>query len=169
MNVNKLENRKDLKDAFLEYGKQIYGYVYVRCGYSKELAEDITQDVFLKAWEKRTSYDREKSSLKNWLYIIARNTVVDYYRKNKNRKSVTLDENIFIAQNTFDRENESLMKVVLKNLLELNEKEREVLTLRYIQDLEIDEIAEILKLTKTNVKVRIHRALKKLIKHINEK
>ena len=83
MNINQLETIEDLKKLFIWLNESIYRYVYVRCGYNRETAEDITQDIFIKAWEKRKQFNSKKSTLKNWIYIIARNHIIDLYRKKK--------------------------------------------------------------------------------------
>lgn len=169
MSINRLENRQDLEDLFVWLNEPLFKYVYVRCGYNRELAEDITQEIFLKVWEKRKTFNSKKSSLKNWVYIVARNYIIDTYRKKKvNIKS--LDEEIEGGVNSqgIEIENDLMMSEVLKSLDRLKEKEKEVIVLRYIQDLEIKEVANIIKKSENSTKVMIHRALKKLKYLINK-
>jgi RNA polymerase sigma-70 factor (ECF subfamily) len=163
MSINKLENRGDLEELFKWLNEPLYKYIYVRCGYSKELAEDITQDIFVKAWEKRNTFNPSKSTLKNWIYIIARNQIIDIYRKKKIKGS-TFNEDIEIVckQQGLSSEDEIMLGDILEGLDRLKEKEKEVITLRYIQDLEIEDIAKIIGKSSNTTKVMIHRAIKKL-------
>ncbi len=68
-----------LYDAYLE---RVYRYIYCRVG-DEHLAEDITSQVFLKAWENLGTYQAGQSPFMAWLYRIAHNAVIDYYRAKK--------------------------------------------------------------------------------------
>ena len=161
MSINRLENRQDLEDLFKWLNEPLYRYIYIRCGYNRELAEDITQDIFVKAWEKRSTFNSSKSTLKNWIYIIARNHIIDLYRKKKvSLKS--FDEDIHIKDLNISIEDEVVLGDILKNLEKLKEKEKEVIVLRYVQDLDIEAISKIIGKSRNTTKVMIHRAIKKL-------
>jgi len=163
MSINKLETRQDLEDLFKWLNEPLYRYIYIRCGYNRELAEDITQDVFVKAWEKRETFNPNRSTLKNWIYIIARNHIIDFYRKKKivgSSFNEELEESI--KQQGVSLEEELLLEDILKNLDRLKEKEKEVIVLRYVQDLDIRDVAQIIGKSENTTKVMIHRALKKL-------
>ncbi len=161
MSINQLNSRQDLEDLFKWLNEPLYKYVYIRCGYNRELAEDITQDIFVKAWEKRTTFNPSKSTLKNWIYVIARNYLIDTYRKKK-ISIKSFDEDIYVKDLNISVEDEGVVSDILKNLDRLKEKEKEVIVLRYVQDLEIEDIAKILGKSKNTTKVMIHRAIKKL-------
>jgi len=161
MSINQLNSRQDLEDLFKWLNEPLYKYVYIRCGYNRELAEDITQDIFVKAWEKRTTFNPSKSSLKNWVYVIARNHLIDTYRKKKISVK-SFDEDICVKDLNISVEDEGVVSDILRNLDRLKEKEKEVIVLRYVQDLEIEDIAKILGKSKNTTKVMIHRAIKKL-------
>jgi len=161
MSINQLKNRQDLEDLFKWLNEPLYKYVYIRCGYNRELAEDITQDIFVKAWEKRNTFNPSKSTLKNWIYVIARNHLIDTYRKKKISVK-SFDEDIYVKDLNISVEDEAVVSDILRNLDRLKEKEKEVIVLRYVQDLEIEDIAKILGKSKNTTKVMIHRAIKKL-------
>ena len=161
MSINQLNSRQDLEDLFKWLNEPLYKYVYIRCGYNRELAEDITQDIFVKAWEKRNTFNPSKSTLKNWIYVIARNHLIDTYRKKKISVK-SFDEDIYVKDLNISVEDEAVVSDILKNLDRLKEKEKEVIVLRYVQDLEIEDIAKILGKSKNTTKVMIHRAIKKL-------
>ncbi|MBP6976074.1 RNA polymerase sigma factor [Candidatus Dojkabacteria bacterium] len=169
MSINKLENRQDLEDLFKWLNEPLYRYIYIRCGYNKELAEDITQDIFIKVWEKRKSFNQKKSSLKNWIYVIARNYLTDFYRKKK-IEGVTFNEEIeqTLRSDGMSVEDESMLIDILKSLDRLKEKEKEVILLRYVQDLEIEDISKIVGKSYNTTKVMIHRAIKKLKYIVNK-
>ncbi len=152
------------------YVKRIYRFVYFKVRRSED-AEDITADVFLKAW----NFLQEKKEVKSFsglLYRIARNCVIDLYRRRANQPEViTIDENggeeekrevgdqgIFYEKLDAKLENENLLKVLKK----LKQEYQEVITLKYIDELTIEEIAEIVGKSKLTVRVTIHRALKKI-------
>jgi len=87
--------KEELVQAFKDYNVDIYNYVYYRSGQSKEIAEDITQDVFMKALRYKKSFDKSKSSIKTWLHVIARNLLVDFYKSKKTTSS--LDETMHVV------------------------------------------------------------------------
>ena len=161
MSINRLENRQDLEDLFKWLNEPLYRYIYIRCGYNRELAEDITQDIFVKAWEKRSTFNSSKSTLKNWIYTIARNHIIDIYRKKK-VSTKSFDEDIYVKDLNISVEDEVVLADILKNLEKLKEKEKKVIVLRYVQDLDIEEISKIIGKSKNTTKVMIHRAIKKL-------
>lgn len=161
MSINQLNSRQDLEDLFKWLNVPLYKYVYIRCGYNRELAEDITQDIFVKAWEKRNTFHPSKSTLKNWIYIIARNHIIDTYRKKKISVK-SFDEDIYVKDLDISIEDDGAVSNILRNLDRLKEKEKEVIILRYVQDLDIEDIAKILGKSKNTTKVTIHRAIKKL-------
>ena len=89
----RLETAEDLEGAFHLWNVQIFRTIYARTG-QRVIAEDITQETFLKAWKKRVMFDSEKATLKTWLFSIAMNTMRDFFRTEMNRKVVELPEEI---------------------------------------------------------------------------
>ena len=129
---------------------------------NKELSEDLTQEVFIRAWRYKDSFDVKKSSLKNWLFVIAVNLLRDYYRKNK-LQIEELDENLSDETDIKkDAEQNNLIHYVFQKITELPERDQELVLLRYKLDLKMEDIAEIMKMELSAVKVAIHRAIKKL-------
>ena len=156
------------KEAFSiiyqKYGKQIFRFVYWRTS-DKHLSEDILQDVFLKAWRNIGSYKERNLPIRAWLYKIARNTVIDHYRVKKPEFSLEESTIGLIYSNT-----DSLREVSLKLEVEkakrainlLPETQKEVIILRFIEELTNKEVAKIIKKSETSVRIIQHRALKKL-------
>ncbi len=161
--MNGLKTPEDLKNLFLRYSDELYKYAYVRLGWNKEIAEDLIQDLFMKAWDKRSDYDENKGSLRTWLYAILRNKIIDVYRQKKNLSS--LDENILnksseVGQTEIDALDDEIL--VKDSLAKLNEHDKDLIIMRYMQGLSNKDIAKILNKSETNIKVSIHRAINKL-------
>lgn len=152
------------------YEKKILNFTY-RILSSKEDAEDVTQEVFVKAYRAIASFDN-KSSFQTWIYKIAQNAALDFLRKQKRRggkKNVSLyaeDEDGEYEIPIADKKNEpysELRKKEAQNALEkameeLGADQKEVIVLRDIQGFGYDEIAEITGETLGTVKSRISRA-----------
>lgn len=148
------------------YARRIYRFVYFKVS-SVEEAQDITADVFLKAWsyliDEKGQEVRHLSAL---LYSMARNRVIDYYRS-MSRETLPLNES---AEETIaDGRTEHLktdakidLGLLEKHLRSLKDEYREALVMRYLDELETSEIAKILGKTQGNVRVLLHRALEAL-------
>jgi len=164
MYINRLKTIRDLEESFRQFNVQLYRFVLMRCSHRKEIAEDLIQDVFIQAWEKKDLFEPKKSSLKNWLYVIARNKVIDFFRKNK--ASISTEElgDLVVAERTNDIETDLIMVDVIKKISLLKNDEQEVLILRYVQELEIFEIGNIINKKYSATKVMLHRAMQKLKK-----
>jgi len=154
--------QQDLIAAFEQFNEAIYNYVFFRVNRSKETAEDLTQEIFLKAWRNRDKFDEHKSNLKNWLFVIARNTVIDYYRQNKVTLPLNENNELNAASDLGNVEDKIFIEEVQVRLQELTIEEREILLLRYFEDFDLKEIAEIINKNYSATKVLIHRSLKKL-------
>lgn len=160
------------KQAFIKaydlYVDQIYRFVYFKIG-NREEAEDLCSAVFLKAWNHILKGGlKDSKTLKALLYKIARNSIIDHYRKNKDRETVSLD-----ADNAIQiiDENQNISKsldakadilVLESKLPELKDEYREIIILRFINELSVKEIADILEKPRGGVRVLIFRALKAL-------
>ena len=169
---SRLKNKD--KQAFIKvydlYAQQLYRFVFFKVGNNKEEAEDLTAAVFLKTWK----YLQDNSvinykSLKSLIYTIARNTIIDYYRKDVQRKNIAID-NLDNKLDIIDEKQNISVQLELSEdfaniqtkLLELKNEYREVIILRFVNELSIAEIAEILDKSKGNVRVLVYRALKAL-------
>lgn len=117
-------------------------------------AEDVTQDVFLKLWKALPGYDR-RASLSTWLYVIARNTALSARRATRNDEPV---ENVDPAASEPAPEPPDVMRFVAQ----LPDVQRDVITLFYIHERRIGEIAEALRMPEGTVKSHLHRARRAL-------
>ena len=165
--INTLQTAEDLESVFLALHADLYGYIMARVRV-REVAEDITQDIFIKAWEKRAQFDPKRGSLKNWLYGIALNAMRDHFRRQKHRATEELDDTVADESDVKgDAAVAQLHEKILEQVRMLSPKEQDLLTLRYMQGLSIEDIAEVLHMRYSATKVALHRATKKLQKRCN--
>lgn len=169
--LSKLKSRD--KEAFIrvydDNVKDIHRFVYFKIG-SREEADDLTSMIFLKAWnhiQNKTLEDAK--TLRALLYKIARNAIVDYYRETGNKVTASLDDENHQIEVTDESENpqERLdraadLELIKAKLPLLKEEYREIIIMKFINDLSLEEIAEISEKSKGNVRVLLHRALNAL-------
>jgi len=155
----KTEAFEKLYNAFVD---KIYRYIYYRT--NKEDALDLCETVFLKVWENIGSYKTGKKYFSPWVYRIAHNIVVDHYRLTK--ETVELSYDIPMEDREQDpmklTENKLNNDVLMKAVSQLKEKYREVIILKYVNELSNREIARIMKRTEGNLRILKFRALKSL-------
>lgn len=155
--------------AFDQYSKLIYTFVFFRVNNNKEVTQDLVQEVFLKAWEKRNSFDESQSSLKTWLFIIAKSQIIDHYRKAgaQKRESIEVPVDEMIIDDSVNQEEKVLISFLIKKLDILTEYEKELITLRYFSQLDITEISQVLNKKYNTAKADINRTLQKLKSLVN--
>lgn len=150
-----------------KYGKQVFSLIVKIVG-NREDAEELTQDVFLKAFGSLSSF-RGDCSFSTWIYRIAYNLAISATRR-KNMKFIPVDENVM--SNVSDESDEPMCGmtateervVYLSFALErLTSEERAMIVLFYKDNKSMEEIAVITGLTETNVKTKIFRIRKKLL------
>lgn len=142
--------------------EKIYRFIFLRVNH-KELAEDLTEDVFLKAYQSIGSLNQDKS-FTGWLFMIARNTVIDYYRSKKTDLPLETIENslAYVSQALEEVRLDSQQKLFLQTLSRLPAEQQIVIKLRFFEQLETTEIAEMLHKSEGAVRVIQHRAIFKL-------
>jgi RNA polymerase sigma-70 factor (ECF subfamily) len=150
-----------------DHRASVYRYVRFRVA-TREAAEDVTSDVFLKALRSFARYDSSLASPRTWLLRIARNAVTDHLRALRRRGSlhVTLDRVPDLVADVPSQEERVLRQERIQALLNGNQTlrraDQEMLALRYGAGLDNAEIAESLGISPNAVAVRLHRALKRL-------
>ncbi len=144
------------------YYKQIYRYCYFNLR-DRALAQDIVQETFLKAWKSIASFSQDRGgTIQAFLYRIARNLIIDHSRRRKNAK---LEDHEHIETEgeigesiDLDREKEKLKEA----LGQLAERDRQIVILRFFEEMSFVEISKIVKVREGALRVRIHRILEKL-------
>lgn len=163
---------KEEQSAFVElvnrYLKPVYNFSLRLCGNEKD-AEEISQESFVKLWKNMKNFKREQK-FKTWLYTIVRNTTIDWMRKKKHvlfSEFENEDGDNFLEDNLMDTEKTAHElfeigehKLVVEKLLgELAIQYREVLILRYNEEMDFEEIGKMLKKSINTVKSQHRRAL----------
>ena len=148
------------------YYDQIFRYVSFKCGSPSE-AEDLTGDVFIKMLESINSFRWKGHPFTSWLYRIAHNLVVDYFRKKGTRRTVPLDAAAnAIGASASDLEYRADISLTMSDVVlamdNLTDLQREVIALRFASGLSIAETAETLGKRGNAVKALQHVGLKKL-------
>lgn len=154
------------------YEEKILRYVRRIANVSKEVSEDLVQEIFLKAYENINDFD-DSLKFSSWLYRIAHNHVISHWRKHKNEKLLSWDaddnfKNMFESDDDLTRELDQ--KITAERMREVLDKlkpaYREVLVLRYMEDKDYIEIGDILKKPVGTIGTLILRAKKELKKEI---
>ena len=161
-----LNGKTEQYEYFLDrYGQQVFVLVdrIVSC---QEDAEELTQDVFLKAFQQLSSFKAE-SSFSTWIYRIATNLAISTVRKKRN-DVLRLDDSVFAnlsdtqVDEALEDESEEQMERLQQAMNQLEADERAMITLYYLEEKPLAEVAFILGMTEGNAKVKLHRIRKKL-------
>ena len=161
-----LNGKTEQYEYFLDrYGQQVFVLVdrIVSC---QEDAEELTQDVFLKAFQQLSSFKAE-SSFSTWIYRIATNIAISAVRKKRN-DVLRLDDSVFAnlsdtqVDEALEDESEEQMERLQQAMNQLEADERALITLYYLEEKPLAEVAFILGMTEGNAKVKLHRIRKKL-------
>ena len=161
-----LNGKTEHYEYFLDrYGQQVFVLVdrILSC---QEDAEELTQDVFLKAFQQLSSFKAE-SSFSTWIYRIATNVAISAVRKKRN-DVLRLDDSVFAnlsdtqVDAALEDESEEQMERLQQAMNQLEADERALITLYYLEEKPLAEVAFILGMTDGNAKVKLHRIRKKL-------
>lgn len=161
-------------DAFQElydrYAKRVFDLIKFKIS-RKEDVEDLTAQVFLRTWEYATSSDQQDiKNFRAFIYKVARNLVANFYREQGQTPPMIevddLDENLELSDDRTDAFIQQLSAQDIDYLIEcvqkLPEPYKEVIALRFFEELSIHEIAEVMEKGAGNIKVLIHRGINKL-------
>jgi len=154
-----------LTQLYEENFDKIYRYVVLKIGDRAE-AEDMTQQVFLNALKSISSYKYKGMRFSSWLFRIAHNQVVDYYRKKKRSATVPLDENIASGYDNPGLEAERKIEIEQMTIAtrQLTQAQQEVISLRFAGELSVAEVAKVVGRSEGAVKALQHAAILSLRK-----
>jgi RNA polymerase sigma-70 factor, ECF subfamily len=151
------------------FSDKLYKFIYFRVGH-KELAEDILADTFVKAWTKIGSVETPKA-FTGWLYQIAKNNIIDYYRVKKS--TVDLEEVVdYLEDAASPIDDANLMvehRVVVELIDLLPPDQQQVIRYKFFEELENIEIAQIMGKSEGSIRVIQHRAVAKLKELVNQR
>lgn len=156
----KLGEKEAFGKLYAIYIDRLYRFCFFRVGNNKELAEDLVQSTFVKAWEKLATF--QKGSFQAWLYTIARNMLIDHYRGVKETTHIN-ESHIDDKQRV---EDEVLQKLEVEKVMDalqfLTNDQRDVVIMKFVDDLSNREIAQILHKEEDAIRAMQYRAIKEL-------
>lgn len=160
------EKKKTAELAFAEfysrYSDTLWKYIRKYVGNAEDV-NDLFQEVFVKFFESGKEKKGMVDNPKSFLYIIARNHCINYYRTNK-------EQTVFIEGTVADHDSDygdkQLSEIIHNEILKLKIEDREPLVLKYYQGMSVREIAKVIDKDEDYVRVRIWRARKKLVKNL---
>lgn len=165
-----MEKLQKIEELVNQYQREMVSFHFRFTG-NRQDAEDLAQETFVKAYKKIGTL-KEQGKEKSWLYAIARNTAVDFFRKNKN-KAIALEDTILenVAVATAADFQEGMIEVEVARELQkyvdkLVNEDRAIVKLLYYEGFSYKEIAELLRINENTLKSRLHRARKVLLEMI---
>ena len=142
---------------------KVFNYLMYRLNFDRDTCEDLLMDIVLKAYEKFDQFDSKKGSFKNWIFRIAHNHLVNHYRDSRPADSLDDMEEAGMQVPSVEMEeqvSEQLDEARIRRILGLlTESDREVITLRYMNDLSYEEISDLLEKSEGAVRTSLSRAL----------
>lgn len=175
MNSNTTETKKEeqFKDWVREYADLLFSHAVLR-GFDHEHARDLVQDTFLSAWKSMDRFEG-RASVKNWLFVILKNKITDYYRKTQGRVNILLSQHhtqfddaghwakpFYPKALTIDpaesQDHHDFHTIFESCSGKLNTIQKTVFFMKYMDDLESDDICLQLSLTPNNYWTILHRA-----------
>ena len=164
----KKRDRETFTKAYDDNVGDIYRFVYYKIG-SDEEAKDITSAIFLKTWNHIQNNTLESAkTLRALLYKVARSTIIDYYRSRGKTQVVSLEDEKSALDISIETDEDTRIdikrdvEIIRLKLPLLKEEYKEIIVMRFINELELEEIADITGKTRGNIRVLTYRALKAL-------
>ena len=163
------DDPRGFEPLYNKYYEQIFRYIYQRMD-DKELAHDITSQVFLKAMNNIQKYEYRGVPFASWLYRIAKSELYQSFRDEKATRTINVDtSNLSIMIDDIEEDaSEENRAVLLSAIKELNEEEVQIIELRYFEKRSFKEIGDMLEITENNAKVKAHRVVQKMKKLFNK-
>lgn len=163
-----MRDEKHVEEIYYTYKDKIQGYIATHINNPSDV-EDLTSEVFLKINEKIKSYDETKSSVSTWVYTITRNTVIDYYRRNKITHEL-YDEIEDQSDSYLDNLcREETLTDLVEALSILDERLRDVIIFRFDKGMSLKDIARTMDMSYANVKILQKKAFAQLRSELEKK
>lgn len=161
------KNSQYFAPIYKKYHEQIYRFVYQRMD-KKEVAADVTSQVFLKAMLNLSKYEHKGFPFSSWLYRIAANEINQHYRNHKKERTVNLNENDIVniideVDLPFDAQKRELLISILSSL---STEKVTLIEMRFFEKRSFKEMAQILNITENNAKVKTYRVLEEMKKNM---
>jgi RNA polymerase sigma-70 factor (ECF subfamily) len=141
----------------------IYGYVVSRVR-DPALADDLTSEVFLRALEGLAQFEYRGIAISAWLYRIAHDRIADHFRRQAQRPTIPLEDDLLPAQDGIDQEVDARLRVehVGKAIEQLTAEQHQVILLRFVAGLKLGEVAHVMDRSAGAIKMLQLRALTRL-------
>lgn len=173
--MNEIESRKGQFNLICEqYYNEIFHYVRKQID-DTETAKDLTQDIFLKTYQKLHTYNEEKASMRTWIYRIAYHHVINYFKsyyyKNKVIQDHTYFDNLSDDQDILEYciKQESVKEVLIAMKKCLNKKHHKIMNYHFFSELSNNEISEELNIPVKTIRNVISLSIKKIQKELEER
>lgn len=153
------------EELYREYRDKVSGYVFSKL-YDTKDAEDLVSEIFLKVYEKYSTFDPARASVSTWIYTITKNTVTDYLRRNRTYSELPddLPDGECLSDGIL---REETLKELSRALSQLDERSRTLIIFRYYRQMSLKEIAERLGISYAYAKVLHKSALNSLRDFMN--
>lgn len=160
-------DRKHFAALYEQHYEAIYWYVFNRVE-DETVAGDLVAQVFVKAMHHLPRYQFRGLPFASWLYRIAKNELNQWFRSQKTKRVVSLDQVQVknLVEEWEEAYPEAQVEALLEALRKLKLEEVELIEMRFFEERPFKEIAEILEITENNAKVRTYRVLEKLRKYL---
>ena len=172
--VNKARtgDKEALTKLYGIFREKIYRYVFFKCGNHAD-AEDITNEVFLRMIQSIANFRWKGIGFSSWLFKIASNLVIDYYRNKSRSNTESIKEKEYIGETNWEQiseflDNRDLFHAIYRDTDDLTDLQKEVVNLRFIADLSLKETAEAMSKNVNSIKAIQHAAIKKLKEKVQE-
>ena len=166
-----INQRKTFSKIYDQCIDKIYRFIFLKVN-SKEIAQDLCSETFLKGWESFKTSEKEIENPQAFLYRIARNLVVDHYRE-KGRTQVVSTDFVSLIDPRINLEKDASLNFDLEqvktSINKLKDDYQTVVVWYYLEDISVPEIAKMMDKSEQATRVMIHRALKVLKAECNKK
>lgn len=162
------ESARAFDELYRSTRDDLFAYV---CGLLRDpsAAEDVTAAAFERAYRKRRRFDPRRGSRRAWLFGIARNAALDELRRRKRIAELTTDPEDLAAAGTEHEAEASLRRAALRDAMRtLEDRERELVALKFFAGLSNAEIATVIGVSESNAGTRVHRTMTKLRRACDE-
>jgi RNA polymerase sigma factor (sigma-70 family) len=164
-------NTEIFAELYDEFMPKVFRYISYKVN-NEQLTEDLTSTVFEKALVNFHRYSSNKAAFSTWIFSIARNTIIDYYRTTSKRQHTSLDETFEMPSGEPSPDEEVEKKEeqewLRRCLVKLPAEDQEIIRLKFAAELNNRQIAKMLGLSESNVGVKLFRVLKRLREDFKE-
>lgn len=165
--IGREQDRHAFQELFEHFSPNLKAFLMRSGGVSTEIAEELVQETMIKVWRKAPSFSPAQASASTWIYTIARNTRIDWHRKQQRQDESLVSAEDLYADREIEEPDASVLRLNLRTSIEeglksLPAEQSEVLRLMYFQGKSGQQVADMLELPLGTVKSRIRLALSRL-------